>query len=592
MSNTTAPYAQGVLFPEEEWNLVQQTVAKLNAEQRLWLSGYLAGCMQEIGQNKALNDPVITGGLLIAYGGETGNSMQLANMFSKLAMNERLSPSVSDLAKLKLRHLQREQVAVFICSTHGDGEPPETMKMFHKELQQAKSGSLKELSYAVLALGDSSYERFCQTGKDIDDFLKKTGAKRLLPRVECDVDFEEDAESWMKELLPLLKNLLPEEHREEPKTGIAKNTAQTLFSKNSPGIAHVLDKTCLSHPSRNTGYWHVELSPETPLNIQPGDAIGVFPKNDKALISFTLKVTGLNPDEIIKFKDQENSLSNVLADSVDLVIVNKKTLMQWAQWYKNAELKNIMHKDAKEIRNYLKNIQLIDLLNQYPVRPKAQEFVDCLRPLQPRLYDLVNYQPGQQDEIHLLVKNYQYWFNSRIENGVTSQYFSTLSGGDEIKFYSHINQKFHLPENKQCPLILIAVGSGIGPYRAFLDFYKTQASTPPVWIIFQENQYEQDFLYQLEWQEKLTEGLLTHFDGVFVNDDPKSSLAEMIGSKQDRLNQWLAQGAHVYFCGDKEVLSDTENEIKDYVTQLKEADGNQDNWAWLVQQNRIHKNLY
>src|SRR5690606_10488379 len=243
-------------------------------------------------------------------------------------------------------------------------------------------------------------------------------------------------------------------------------------------------------------------------------------------------------------------LREALRCHTDLVVPSKTLLEQWTQWNSADALLEVRDSDAAQQRNFLRTVQVKDLMQWFPASPPAQAFVDLLRPLQPRLYDVANHDGDKPEELHLCVQRYQYWMNQRRENGTASHFLCNLEPGEQVRIFPHASPRFHLPQDPGLPLVLIAVGTGIAPYRAFVQKMKAEGIHRPCWMVFQEMRYEDDFLYQVEWQAALRDGLIEAFDGVFLNDDATQTLAGVTLAQSARLLHWLGQGAHIYLAGE------------------------------------------
>lgn len=596
------------LFSQDEWQLVQGTVARLNQSQLYWLSGYLAGGHAVAGTTTlapSVPGPAVHAEppVLIAYGGETGNSKALAARLRQLAEKAAVPARVQDLARIRVRQLAKERKLIIICSTHGDGDPPETIGQFHDDLAHAAPGSLQQLQYAVLALGDSSYEKFCQTGRDLDLYLEQAGARRLQAREECDVDFEKPATQWMTALMG--KFATDHATAGRPALAIASTAAEApaaeaknghaAYSKNNPCFATVLETVCLSHHSRQEKIWHLEIEADDAIELLPGDAVGILPRNSTALIEQIIDAAKLDRNHQVLSNGATKTVFEALQDDCDLVIAGKNLLDKWPSWNSGSGLQDILALDATAQRHYLKSVQLRDLLEQFPIQPDAADFVAHLRPLQPRLYDVANFRNDNAGEIHLLLKQYRYWFNQRTESGVASDYLANIANGARLRMYPHHNPRFRLAGASASPLILLAEGTGIAPYRAFLEQLRAEGSDRPCWLVFLEMQYEQDFLYQTEWQQAVTDRLVTWFDGVFVRDEPTSSLQQRVLREGARFMELMQRGAHVYFCGDRTLLTACETALAAYHdTQLrKQPAPDMADWKQLGKTSgRIHRNLY
>jgi len=569
-------------FSEPQWQQVQQLLGLLDERQALWLSGYLAAGAPA---QTAVPQPAPSPGsaVLIAYGGETGNGESIARALAEQASQQGINVDLEDLAKLRVRQLSKRKHLLVICSTHGDGDPPEPVVPFYEALMADNAPRLEGLQFSVLALGDSSYEHFCVTGQQLDERLEALGGTRLHPRQECDVDFDEPAARWGK----AVREQLPRSEQNAATSTIpaAPTGAAPVYSKKQPLSVEVLENLNLSAPQRTSPIHHLELALETPdFAIAPGDAVGVLADNPPALVAAVLDACNLSGEAPVTLHGESMPLVQALRQHQDLTIPSPRFLEQWAQLSDDPTLKQQLDAPSKEQRQYLKTVQVLDLLHQAPATPDPQALVDALRPLQPRLYDVANSLGHINDELHLNVKAFRYGIGGRQESGIASQYLLTLEPGDIVRIYPHRNARFHLPDDPQTPVILIAEGTGIAPYRAFIQALGQARAQRPCWLVFAEQQFEQDFLYQTEFQQAQQDGVLDRVDTVFYQDQPGKRLASPLLEQSKRLQEWVESGAHLYFCGDKQRLTDCEKSL----SALFDAD----TWKQLGKDKRLHRNLY
>lgn len=574
-------------FTPDQWQDVQRLLCRLTREQALWLSGFLAGQGQIATPKLPAQDAQCR--ILVAFGSETGNSKALAHQLAELVRERGISLEVSDLAGMRPRQLAKFDHLLLICSTHGDGDPPEPIHAFYDALMDAAAPQLPKLRYSVLALGDSSYEQFCLTGRRIDERLAELGAQRLAPRQDCDVDFAEPARRWIEQVLEALPRAAVAA-AEVAAPGANPAPAAREYDKNHPLRVEVLENIRLSGPHRETPNHHLVLALDAPdFHLEPGDAIGVLADNPPALVAAILRGTGLSGEEPVMQDGQAVPLVQALRERCDLTIPSQRFLEFWAGASQSAELARQLQADPLAQRAFLRGHQVRDLIASHPARVEAQALVDNLRPLQPRLYDLANSIARQEDELHLCVQLYRYEFGGREEAGIASDYLVQLQPGDQVRIYPHRNARFHLPEDQKVPLILIAEGTGIAPYRAFLQEMERAGRRHPCWIIFAEQRFEEDFLYQTEWQQALRQGRITRFDTIFYLDQPGRTLADPLRENLDQAAQWLNSGGHLYFCGDKERLGQCEKELR---ALLEGPSGVGPVWKQLNGDKRIHRNLY
>jgi len=571
------------LFPDQQWRQLLVQLDSLTEQQRLWLSGYLAGDVNIISSQPAIESAKT---VTIAFGTETDNCRRLAGKLKDRCREGSIAADVVNMAGLRVRRLARLKYLVVITATHGDGDPPEPVGDFYEALMADDAPSLIGLRFAVLALGDSSYEQFCVTGKRIDQRLEALGGERLISRRDCDVDFEHPAGEWMSDLL----SHLPESRSKFPQAAPVPSVSQKVqYGKHQPLEVEILANRTLSSPQREKPIHHLELALSVAeFNVNPGDAIGVLPENPAELVAAILDNIGLSGEQPVTLDDSAMPLVEALRKHRDLTIPGRGFLSAWGNLTGDPMLLEILGGDTCVQRTFLREHQILDLIQQRPARPEPQMFVDALRRLQPRLYDVANSLSVVDDELHLTVKAFHYLFRDREERGITSRFLLELQPGDRLWVYPHRNARFHLPDDPEAPLILVAEGTGIAPYRAFLQALSHRDSAPPCWLVFGESEFEEDFLYQLDLQQALAGGLLHQLDGVFYADQPERDLATPLLNQVDRLTDWLEWGGHIYLSGEKKPIEQCESRIQACLDdRLGEG-----YWKSLTKAKRVHRNLY
>lgn len=584
MTASTPPHP----FSDNLWRDVQGLVRRLDARQTLWLSSFLAS--QVAGNDSGATTVATASKVLIAFGGETGNSENLARRLAEQAGTQGIAVELADLAGLRARQLAKRRHLLLICSTHGDGDPPEPARPFFDALMAADAPALTQLRYAVLALGDSSYGRFCATGQQLDERLAALGAQRLAPRRDCDVDYETPARQWMDAVLQALPNHGASATAQTTPAPAAAASAAALYSKRQPLTVEVLDNIRLSAPHRRDPIHHLELALDAPgFPLSPGDAVGVLADNPPALVAAVLDATGLSGEQPVTVEGAAMPLVQALRERCDLTIPGQRLLETWAAISGSEELTQLLAADTKRQRAFLRSHQVRDLLARYPGRPDADALVAALRPLQPRLYDVANSLAAVADELHLTVQQLRYAFAGREEIGIASDYLLQLQPGDSLRIYPHPNPRFRLPAEPDAPLILIAAGTGIAPYRAFLQEIAAGERSHPCWLVFAEECFEEDFLYQVEWQHARRDGLLQRIDTVFHRDRPGHDPAAALLEHGDELLRWLRDAGHLYLCGDQDLINRCEHTLQTWFDRHSGADLS---WKMLNAAKRIHRNGY
>ncbi len=497
---------------------------------------------------------------------------------------------IASLAELKPRALAKTDYLLLICSTHGDGDPPEPAVPFFEVLQSEQAPELGQLNYAVLALGDSSYEHFCTAGITLDERLAQLGAHRLLPRQDCDVDYQQSAARWLQQVVTTLAHAAGDQHTQPVVIANPSNNAlAAAHTKQNPLRVEVLENICLSHRQRSLPIHHLELLLDVDnFPLAPGDAVGVMPHNPPALVAAVLDACGLSGEEAVLLNDHAMPLVQALREQVDLTIPSQNFLDYWSVTSASETLTQAAAAEAKQRREFLKQNQLLALLQAYPGTAEAQPLVDSLRPLQPRLYDVANAVDGNSDEIHLLVQAYAYTINNKKVHGIASDYLLQLQPGESVLIYPHHNKRFHLPEQTDVPIILIGWGTGVAPFRAFYQQIASSERRHECWLVFGEQSFEDDFLYQLDWQQAAAKGVLQRVDTIFIDDHPGGCLSTPLLTQLPALVDWINRDAHIYLCGDKARLTQCEINLQALYDQQQTTLS----WKQLDQAKRIHRNLY
>ncbi|MBM7333415.1 MAG: sulfite reductase flavoprotein subunit alpha [Alcanivorax sp.] len=574
-------------FSETQWQRIHALLEDLDPRQALWLSGYLAGQRIDPG-DAAPADPAPTTGpaVLIAYGTETDNSRHLAERLKALCDQAGIASDLQNLERVRVRQLARRAYLVVITATHGDGEPPEPALSFFEELADDTAPKLDGVRFAVLALGDSTYEHFCTAGRTLDARLEALGGQRLIERQECDVDFETPARQWLTRVLASLPRPKGATVSKAPATPVP---ARPAYDKQTPLETEVLVNQCLSASDRASPIHHLELALDVAdFPAAPGDAVGILADNPPELVAAVLDASGLSAEQPVTVDGQARPLVEALRQHRDLTLPGSRFLEYWAGLSGDAGLRRVLENGARDQRAFLRRHQVLDILHHYPARPEAAALVDALRPLQPRLYDLANSLDVESDALHLTAKLFRYPFEGRLETGIASRYLLNLQPGDPVRLYPHRNARFQLPSDPRAPLILIAEGTGIAPYRAFVQHLAASGRPAPCWLVFAEQRFEEDFLYQLTFQDAHARGVLERVDTVFHADQPDRDLADPLLARAGQLFDWLNRDAHLYFCGDKDRLGDTEARLREAV----DAHLGAGHWKQLSKARRLHRNLY
>ena len=551
----------------DQWEHIQSLAKAISPEQALWLSGYFAGVRdaerREAGRPALAPDiPVARPAaapeadqrrLTILFGSETGNSRALAQALSEAARQVGRQPTVVDIADYKARQLRDEQDLLIVVSTYGEGDPPQGAADFFEFLDSRKAPKLPDLRFAVLALGDSTYERYCEAGKRLDRRLEELGGVRLRPRVDCDVDYDEPAAAWTADVVAKIARKADGAAATADAPRVAGGAA-ALYDKRNPFPARVLENLTLTGRGSTKETRHIEFSLEgSGLVYEPGDALGVAPRNDPRLVESLLDALRLSPSAPVEIKGRASTLAEAIEKDLEISAVTPRFIEQWAELSGAEQLRRLLGEDAAAERSaFLRRNHVIDIVRAYPVAGlEAQTLVAGLRPLQPRLYSIASSLAAAPDEAHLTVSTVRYELNGEPRSGVASGHLAARAEPDAtLPVYVQSNPHFRLPADDR-PVIMIGAGTGVAPYRAFLQEREARGAKGRNWLFFGERNFRSDFLYQTEWQGWLKQKLLTRMDVAFSRDRAaKVYVQDKLRGQARDVFAWLEEGAHVYVCGD------------------------------------------
>ncbi|PKI17750.1 assimilatory sulfite reductase (NADPH) flavoprotein subunit [Colwellia sp. 12G3] len=541
---------------------LQQSVADYSSLQLAWASGYLAAKSEQghHAQLAPVATPVAAKTLTILYASQTGNAKGVASQLEKSAKAAGITVVLKNIADYKAKSLKNESHLLIVASTNGEGEAPDDAIEFHEFLLGKKAPKLPNLNYSVLALGDSSYEFFCQTGKDFDERLQALGAKQVAPRLDCDVDYDSECESWTLSIVESLKDELT-----QADTGLTPVSyigdlptagATSQYSKQNPFAAEFSLSQKITGRDSAKDVRHIEIDlAESGLTYQVGDALGVWFENDETLVAKLLTELNFSGDEKITLKVsgevQELSLQAALVSQLEITQTAPAFIEFWAQHSQDSKLLAVAS-DKNSAREFAGEHQIIDVVNSAKADVDAQSFVNALRKITPRLYSIASAQSEVEAEVHLTVGVVSYDANGDTRTGGASGFLcQRLEEGQKVRVFVEHNDNFRLPLSDDTPVIMIGPGTGVAPFRAFMQERESRDATGDNWMFFGDQTFTQDFLYQVEWQNYLKSGLLTRMDVAFSRDQAEKIYV------QDRLKEqaaevfaWLERGAHLYICGD------------------------------------------
>ena len=595
-------------FNQEQAELLNSLLPSLTETQKIWLSGYLTASLS-VSNTSSADAPVLeaqNGGktiskeVTILYGSQTGNAQGLAeNAASKLEGNG-FQVTISSMSDFKVNNLKKIENLLIAVSTHGEGDPPDNTLSFHEYLHGRRAPSLEGLRYSVLALGDSSYEFFCETGKQFDKRLEELGGTRLFPRMDCDLDYDEPASEWLE---GVISSLSEGQVRSAAAVPEAKaSVGEQTYSRTNPFKAEVLENINLNGRGSNKETHHLELSLEgSGLTFEPGDSLGIYPKNDSDLVDMLLMELDWDPEETVKVNKQGElrQLRESLISDFEITVLTKSLIEQAAQLSGNEDLKELLKPGNEErLKEYREGRDLLDFVRDFGSwGESAQEFVSILRKMPARLYSIASSLSAYPDEVHLTIGAVRYESHGRERKGVCSILCADrLQPGDLLPIYIQHNQNFKQPKNPDTPIIMVGPGTGIAPFRSFIQDREESEAKGKTWLFFGDQHFVTDFLYQTEWQKWLKTGVLTKMDVAFSRDtDEKVYVQDRMREQSGELYEWLQEGAALYICGDEKNMA---HDVHNTLIEIIEKEGNMshaDAQAYLedMQQNkRYQRDVY
>lgn len=558
----------------EQVQQLNALLTSLEPVQAAWLCGYLAGVNQMQAAGAGLTAPMTApmtvpvaaatttthAPVTVMYGSQTGNSEGIAGKLVAALTDRGVAAELKDMGSYKPQQLKQEETLCVVVSTHGEGDPPDTAMELHAFLHGKRAPKLENTSFAVLSLGDTSYEHFCKTGRDFDERLAALGGTRLLDRVDCDVDYEDKAEAWIVALAEKIAagrtQAVAAAPVFTPGLPLAAPTV-SAFDKKNPFPATLLDRINLNGKGSAKETLHLELLLEgSGLTYEPGDALGVAPVNEATYVDELIQRLGADPEVEVAGPKGKGPLRNVLLRDCEVTTITRPFLRGYAELAESKTL-NALLADNEQLNTWLYGREILDVLQTWPLPGLApEEFVELLRKLPPRLYSIASCLDAHPDEVHLCVGVTRYDAHGRRRHGVCSTYLADRVGIDDtVPVYVDVNKNFKLPASLDTPVIMIGPGTGIAPFRAFVEARELQGGGKN-WLFFGDQHFDTDFLYQIEWQQWLKQGVLSRMDVAFSRDQrDKLYVQHRMQEKAADLWAWLQEGAHLYVCGDEKRMA-------------------------------------
>ncbi|MGP4059782.1 assimilatory sulfite reductase (NADPH) flavoprotein subunit [Halobacillus sp. H74] len=593
-------------FSKEQADLLNKLLVTLNEQQKIWLSGYLSAGQaavlpaQEETTDAGVADQISTRHITILYGSHTGNCQSLAEEYTEKLKGKGFTVQLSSMDDFKTKALKKVEDLLILTSTHGDGDPPDNALSFYDFIHSKRAPELDGVRYSVLALGDSSYEFFCQTGKEIDARLEELGAERIYGRVDCDLDFEEPAEEWWEGVWEQLGSSTAKENSGDPIAPPLPISDKPIYSKSHPFQAEVLENINLNGRGSNKETRHLEIDLEgSQLTYEPGDSLGIYPQNEETLVDELIDEMGWDPELSVPVTKQGEvrALREALTSHFEITVLSKPLLEKLSTLTSNQKLTELLE-SRERLNEYVHGRDLLDVVRDYgPWEADEKQFISVLRKIPFRLYSIASSLNANPDEVHLTIGALRYDAHGRKRTGVCSgQCAERTDQGDQLAVFVQKNQNFKLPENKEAPIIMIGAGTGIAPYRSFLEDREEQEIHGKSWLFFGEQHFVSDFLYQVEWQKWLKEDVLSRMDVAFSRDSSeKVYVQHKMYERRKELYEWIEDGAYIYVCGDEKYMA---KDVQDTLLEIFKNEGGlsmEEAEAYLAelrQQKRYQRDVY
>ncbi len=529
-------------FEAEEIELLNRVVGPASETQRAWLAGFLAGIEASTAgaMPQVAAPPIAAEPINIVFATESGNSERLANDLAKTARKNGLRPAIIDLADLDLSSLAKTKRLVVIAATWGEGEPPSRVAGKYAELMSADFGRLDGVEFGVLALGDTAYAEFCAVGKAIDARLAALGGKRVIDRVDCDLDFDAPASDWIGRAVKALAP--PDANRG---TVIAVDFAKAGAAKTDIVEAEITELVDLNSSRSDKETVHLALAFDGAVPpYEPGDSLDLHGENDPADIDELLKIAGLAAEQGLRDELRTR----------DIHTLSLKSIETYATVTGHHDVKELIA--AGGARDWIEGRQLIDLLSYFPIALTAEHLRAVTRPLAPRAYSIASSRREVGNEAHLLVSAVRYESYGRARKGVASNFVAERrTRGDKVRVKLRANKHFRLPAPDR-DVIMVGPGTGVAPFRAFVQERRAASAKGRNWLFFGDRHFTHDFLYQLEWQDAVKEGVLTRLDLAFSRDQSrKVYVQDRLWERRADVVDWLDDGAYFYVCGDAKAMA-------------------------------------
>ncbi|HBT4631989.1 TPA: NADPH-dependent assimilatory sulfite reductase flavoprotein subunit [Klebsiella pneumoniae] len=575
---TQAPPSNLLPLNPEQLARLQAATTDFTPTQLAWVSGYFWGVLnQQSGAAVAAPAPAAeVPTITLISASQTGNARRVAEALRDDLLAAKLNVKLVNAGDYKFKQIAAEKLLVVVTSTQGEGEPPEEAVALHKFLFSKKAPKLDGTAFAVFGLGDTSYEFFCQSGKDFDNKLAELGAERLLDRVDADVEYQAAAAEWRARVVEALKARAPVAAPAQLATSGAVNDIHTSpYTKEAPLTATLSVNQKITGRNSEKDVRHIEIDlGDSGLRYQPGDALGVWYQNDPQLVNELVELLWLKGDEPVTVEGKTLPLSEALQWHFELTVNTATIVENYATLTRSESLLPLVG-DKAQLQQYAAATPIVDMVRFSPAQLDAEALIGLLRPLAPRLYSIASSQAEVESEVHVTVGVVRYEIEGRARAGGASSFLADRVEEDgEVRVFIEHNDNFRLPANPETPVIMIGPGTGIAPFRAFMQQRAADGAQGKNWLFFGNPHFTEDFLYQVEWQSYVKEGLLTRIDLAWSRDQQqKIYVQDKLREQGAELWRWINDGAHIYVCGDaNRMAKDVENTLLEVIAEYGAMD--------------------
>ncbi|ECW0908673.1 NADPH-dependent assimilatory sulfite reductase flavoprotein subunit [Salmonella enterica subsp. enterica] len=571
---TPAPLTGLLPLNPEQLSRLQAATTDLTPEQLAWVSGYFWGVLNPRSGAVAVT-PAPEGkmpGITLISASQTSNARRVAEALRDDLLAANLNVTLVNAGDYKFKQIASEKLLVIVTSTQGEGEPPEEAVALHKFLFSKKAPKLTDTAFAVFGLGDTSYEFFCQSGKDFDSILAELGGERLLDRVDADVEYQAAASEWRARVVDVLKSRAPvAAPSQSVATGAVNDIHTSPYTKDAPLTATLSVNQKITGRNSEKDVRHIEIDlGDSGLRYQPGDALGVWYQNDPALVKELVELLWLKGDESVTVDGKALPLAEALEWHFELTVNTANIVENYATLTRSEPLLPLVG-DKAQLQHYAATTPIVDMVRFSPAQLDAQALINLLRPLTPRLYSIASAQAEVESEVHITVGVVRYDIEGRARAGGASSFLADrVEEEGEVRVFIEHNDNFRLPANPQTPVIMIGPGTGIAPFRAFMQQRAADGAEGKNWLFFGNPHFTEDFLYQVEWQRYVKEGLLSRIDLAWSRDQKeKIYVQDKLREQGAELWRWINDGAHIYVCGDaRRMAADVEKALLEVIAEF------------------------